>query len=335
MQRQITTACLIALLAIAPVCGLRAEVQSIAAISMTVSDIDRSVDFYSHALAFTKISDQTLADHNYDRLVGVFDARARIVRLQLGDDVIELVQYIGPRGQPIPLDSKSNDLWFQHLAIVVRDMDQAFAALQKVSFQATTSEPQTIPLENKVAAGVRAFKFKDPDGHNLELLFFPAGKGRARWHKPTERLFLGIDHSAITVFDTDRSIDFYTRVMGMQVLGSNLNTGLTQERLDNAFNAKVRVTALRPASSDGPGIEFLQYLTPPGGRPIPPGLASNDLTHMHIELVVQDVQSEVAKLEQAKAQFVSPEVIAVKGRPFQRGTIVRDPDGHALLLINR
>src|SRR5438445_9554039 len=101
---------------------------SVESIGMTVSDMDRSVEFYS-ALTFQKVSDVEVLGEHYEHLEGVFGARMRIVRMQLGNEFIDLTEYLAPCGRPIPADSRSNDLWFQHLAIVVRDMDQAFEKL--------------------------------------------------------------------------------------------------------------------------------------------------------------------------------------------------------------
>src|SRR6187200_3017173 len=98
---------------------------SVESVGMTVSDMDRAVEFYS-ALTFQKVSDVEVLGEQFEHLEGVFGARMRIVRMQLGKEYLDLTQYLAPPGRPIPLDSRSNDLWFQHLAIVVRDMDQAF-----------------------------------------------------------------------------------------------------------------------------------------------------------------------------------------------------------------
>jgi hypothetical protein len=61
---------------------------------------------------------------------------------------------------------------------------------------AIPTAPQRIPDSNQAAAGIRAFYFKDPDGHNLEVIYFPPGKGNPKWKKPTNQTFLGIDHTA-------------------------------------------------------------------------------------------------------------------------------------------
>lgn len=308
------------------------EIKSFA---LTVSDLDRSVAFYEKALDFRKVSERVLVDRDYDYLTGVYGSRVKSATLQLGDETIELDQYLSPAGNPIPADSRSNDAWFQHFAVVVSDMDRAYEHLKGTPFQAISSAPQTIPASNAAAAGVKAFKFKDPDGHPLELLYFPADKGRAKWHRSDGRLFLGIDHSAITVGDTERSAAFYRDLLGLTIGGGSLNTGSTQEQLDNAFGAVVRVTGLRPASAEGPGLEFLQYLTPSGGRPAPPGARVNDLTHIRVVLEVDDIDRLAEALTQRGAGFISPRVLAVAGIPYAKSLLVKDPDGHAVMLVQR
>ena len=76
----------------------------------------------------------------------------------------------------------------------------------------------------------------------------------------TDKLFLGIDHTAIVISDTDASLRFYRDVLGLQVVGESENYGPEQERLNNVFGARLRITSLRAAS--GPGVEFLEYLAP-------------------------------------------------------------------------
>src|SRR4051812_5852160 len=167
------------------------HVQRVGAIAMTVADMDRSIDFYTRVLTFQKVSDTELAGESVEQLYGIFGARVRVARLQLGDESIELTEFVVPKGRPIPVDSRSNDRWFQHIAIVVSDMDRAYSFLRAKKVEYASTAPQRLPDWNKNAAGIRAFYFKDPDGHPLEILCFPAGKGLAKWQKPTNKLFLG------------------------------------------------------------------------------------------------------------------------------------------------
>src|SRR6266568_4991663 len=108
-----------------------ALVDGVDAIGITVYDMDRAVDFYSKVLTFEKVSDTEVAGESYEHLEGVFGLRMRVVRMRLGDEFIELTEYLAPKGRPIPVDSRSNDRWFQHIAIIVSDMDKAYARLRQ------------------------------------------------------------------------------------------------------------------------------------------------------------------------------------------------------------
>src|SRR5215469_849292 len=122
-----------------------ALIQSVESVGMTVSDLDRSVDFYSRILSFAKISDVELTGSDFEHLEGVFGLRMRVVRMQLGTEVIELTEYLAPKGRLVPADSRSNDRWFQHVAIVTSDMDRAYAWLRQNKVSQLSTEPQTLP----------------------------------------------------------------------------------------------------------------------------------------------------------------------------------------------
>ena len=254
--------------------------------------MDRSIDFYSRVLTFNKISDVELAGDEVEHLFGVFGSRVRIVRMQLGGESIELVQFLAPKGRPIPVDSRSNDVWFQHIAIIVSDMDRAYQILRQNKVEHASSGPQRLPDWNKNAAGIKAFYFKDPDEHPVEILQFPDGKGDAKWHQPSDRLFLGIDHTAIVVTDTEASLRFYRDLLGLHVAGESENYGVEQEHLNNVFGARLRITAFR--ASSGPGIELLEYLAPRDGRAIPVDEHSNDLVHRQTELEADNPDGAIA-----------------------------------------
>ncbi len=300
---------------------------------MTVSDMDRSVNFYSRILTFEKLSDTELAGDEVERFFGVFGARVRIVRMKLGDESIELVQFLTPRGRPIPVDSRSNDLWFQHIAIIVSDMDRAYQILRQNKVEYASSGPQRLPDWNKNAGGIKAFYFKDPDEHPLEILQFPEDKGNPKWHRPSDRLFLGIDHTAIAVSDTEASLRFYHDLLGLRVAGESENYGTEQERLNNVFGARLRITALRAPA--GPGIELLEYLSPRDGRPYPDDERANDLVHRQTQLDTENPNEIISSLRDAKARFISSATISLEkaAAGFSRGFMVRDPDGHALGIV--
>jgi catechol 2,3-dioxygenase-like lactoylglutathione lyase family enzyme len=310
-----------------------AGAKEIRGFALTVSNLDTAVTFYEQALGFEKVGERVVSDRNYDYLTGVFGTRVRSATMQLGDERIELEQYLTPAGQPIPVDSRSNDLWFQHFAVVVSDMEKAYEHVRAFPVQSISSAPQTIPESNKGAAGIKAYKFKDPDGHPLELLWFPSDKGKPKWQQPSPKLFLGIDHSAIGISSTERSTVFYRDLIGLSVAGGGVNTGMTQEQLDNAFGAVVRITGLRPSRDASPGLEFLQYVTPSGGRPSPVSLRPNDLVLTRTVIEVDNLDELTTKLQGNGVTFISPQAISVAGAPWNKGLMVKDPDGHAVLLV--
>jgi catechol 2,3-dioxygenase-like lactoylglutathione lyase family enzyme len=255
--------------------------------------------------------------------------------MKLGSESIELTEYIAPKGRPIPVDSRSNDQWFQHIAIVVSDMDRAYQHLRAHKVQHTSTGPQRIPDWNKAAAGIRAFYFKDPDGHNLELIYFPPGKGDLRWQQTNGRLFLGIDHTAIAVSETERSLKLYRDVLGMKIAGESENYGTEQEHLNNVFGSRVRITGLR--AETGFGIEFLDYLTPRNGRAAAPDTRANDLWHWQTAMRVVGADAALEKLKAGRVRLVSPGVATIPDRALgiNKGFVVRDRDGHALQLIEK
>lgn len=307
-----------------------ASVTGVERIAITVSDMDRATDFYSKVLTFHKVSDVEVDGEEYEHLEGVFGVRTRIVQMKLGDESIELDEYIAPKGRPIAVDSRSNDRWFQHIAIIVADMDKAYAWVRQNKVEYASSGPQTLPAWNKNAGGISAFYFKDPDGHPVEILHFPADKGAEKWHRPTDKLFLGIDHTAIVVSDTDASVKFYRDLLGMHVTGESENYGTEQEHLNNVFGAHLRITALRGA--EGPGIELLEYLAPRDGRPFPGDERANDLVHRQTVLLTKNADLAVRDLSLAKVNFVSSGLIVNQNGElgFKRAFLFRDPDGHAV-----
>ena len=311
-------------------------VVAVESIGMTVSNMDRSVTFYSDVLTFKPVSDVEVDGPEYDQLWGIFGVRARVVRMQLGEQQLELIEFLAPPDmRQIPVPSYSNDLWFQHFAIVVRDMEAAWAQLRKHHVRQISPRPQTIPVSNIAAAGIKAIKFRDPDGHNLELLWFPEGKGNPVWHEPGKDLFLGIDHTAMTVRSTENSIKFYRDLLGMTVAGGTLNMGTTQQYLDSLPGARTRVTGLAPKVGP-PGLEFLEYELPTAGRPFPADSHPTDLWHWQTTLIVPDVEAAAAQVH-GMGQMISSGVVTLPDKVlgFGKGFLVRDPDGHVMQLVSQ
>ena len=260
-------------LVIWPPVALGQVVKSLETVSMTVSDMDRSVEFFSKVLSFEQVSDVEVHGAEYEKLQDVFGVRMRVVRMKLGEEMIELTQYLAPEGRPIPSDSRSNNHWFQHIAVVVGDMDKAYQQLRAHKVRHASTGPQTIPASNKAAAGI------------------------------------------------------------LTLAGESLNHGTEQEHLNNVAGARLHISGLRAAS--GPGIEFLEYLTPRDGRPAPKDTRANDLWHWQTTLSTTSAEAVARKLNGGRARMISRGVAAIadKNFAFTKGFLARDPDGHGLQFI--
>lgn len=294
-------------------------VKAVADVGFTVGDLDESVSFFTKVLDFEKDTEVELAGAEVETRTGVFGARVRVARLRLGDETIELTDYLTPRGEPYPHDTRANDVCFQHLAIVVSDMDAAYARLRAARVEHASTGPQRLPDSLPAASGIRAFYFRDPDGHFLEIIQFPPGKGAPRWQSAAaggRRLFLGIDHTAIVVRDTEQALGFYRDRLGLAEAGASENFGTEQEHLNNVEHAHLRITTLK--SPEGPAIELLEYLEPRDGRtPVRP-IRANDLAFWRTRLEVDEIGDA--------------EAWADDGTPAPVAVTIRDPDGHSIEL---
>lgn len=310
--------------------------RQVAQVSITVSDLDNIVPFYEQALTFRKVNEYELKGKTLQQLFGIQDTTLSLkaVQLQLGDELIELLEFeTASEERAIPADSRSNDLWFQHIAIVVRDMDAAYQKLRQAKVQHVSTAPQTLPAYLPAAAGISAFYFRDPDGHNLEIIHFPKAKGNSKWQTPTDKLFLGIDHTAIGIDDTDEQLNFYQNLLGLKIAGNSENYGSEQEHLNQVFGAHLIITGLH--AQQGFGVEFLDYLAPPGGRNYPADSKATDLWHWHTSIRVSNIEQVYKRLQDANCQFISNGIVPIEIPTLKttKAFLVRDFDGHAVFIF--
>lgn len=249
---------------------------------------------------------QALADFFVRALgFGLEAADGVIVVLELGDSRLEIA---GCEGKAYPTVPGWSPL-FQHFAITTTNMAAAVERLERAGGWTAISRngPQCLPANT---GGVTAFKFRDPEGHPLELIVFP---GEAADAPPR------IDHSAISIADTRASIAFY-QALGLTVGAQSLNQGPEQDQLDGLSGALVEVTALR-VPGGGTHVELLcyrgDYL-----RAAPPAalqdVAATRLVwagHAGLDRISNGLAAHVVEFDAARGFLV-----------------LRDPDGHLLRL---
>jgi catechol 2,3-dioxygenase-like lactoylglutathione lyase family enzyme len=259
-------------------------------IARNCDNLARTQTFYE-ALGFTPQG--PAADD--PALANVLDAtRTRSLHLTLGAQQLELTQCFPP-GAPYPANARSDDLIFQHIAIVTTNIAEATArARQAGATPITQGGPQHLPA---ASGNVTAWKFRDPDGHPLEFLQFPTTE---KWSGPA--LFLGYDHTAIATANASRAIAYYTN-LGFTLAHRHRNQGPEQNQLDALTPATPEIITLTPQTAP-PHLELLAY--PPHPNP-----------------TIQPHPTDIAA-----------DRLILPNSP-NHTTLTRDPDGHFVMLDGR
>jgi catechol 2,3-dioxygenase-like lactoylglutathione lyase family enzyme len=222
---------------------------------------DKLVRFYS-GLGFG-IDDARPIDPAEMALLGL-TGRATRRPIRIGQTNIDLDAF-DPAGAAYPASATAISRCFQHLALVTDEVGEAWAKARAAGARPIGRDGAvTLPA---ASGGVTAIKFRDPEGHPLELIRFPdAGD---KW--PGKGL-LGIDHSAIVTAGLAASHAFYAG-LGLICGAATLNGGPAQDALDGVEAACADVVPMLPGT-DTPHVELLHYRTPKSG-PWPPWKAND------------------------------------------------------------
>lgn len=297
---------------------MSASVKAILGFSRTVSDLAATEAFYRDGLGFSLIAPPEPVPAAHREAMDLHAGTATQLRMRLGAQTVAFIA-LDPPGAPYPAEPLATDPVFQHLAIPVRDMTAAMDTLDRLRpTPISRGGPQELPPSS---GGVTAYKFRDPDGHPLELLFFPGGAAADRW-QAAPGLFLGIDHSAITVTDLDATLAFLTDLLGLSPTERGLNRGAEQGRLDGLDDPEVDVVALVPPVT-APHVELLHYRHPATSRPRPAPFGPRDRATTRFVFSADDPPA-VARAVRGAGFFAE---ISRDGT----ATYAAGPDGHGLL----
>jgi catechol 2,3-dioxygenase-like lactoylglutathione lyase family enzyme len=299
-------------------------------ITLVVSDLDRAEGDYASTFGCS-VEERGAIDLALTRVLCVRQARGRRSLLRLGRERIELLEFTDSTGSPYPPGSTSTDLWFQHIAIVVGDMRQAYLRVMANRRFRPISRNGPVRLPDN-SGGVTAFKFRDGDGHPLELLAFADG------HVPGQGsavdsigCFLGVDHTAIAVSDSARSARFFGSVFGFSTGARTENGGPEQADLDDVDDVHVSVTRLAP-DLPAPRLELLNYQVGTR-RPIPYDTASNDIVATHSVVRVASLDATAAALARHGTPLAGDDLMIL--RAGIRAALVSGPDGHRFLAVEQ
>jgi len=247
--------------------AVTARLLRIEAFRLTTAEPQALLAFYA-ALGF-EIGEQAAISAGEMRRFGLAGRGVRIALSRAGSR-LELESF-EPAGRPYPRQANAADLCFQHFALPTTEIAAAWEQARAHGAEPiSTAGPVQLPA---AAGGVIAVKFRDPEGHPLELLQWPGTT-----HPHRNAAALGIDHSAISVADVIASQTFY-RALGLEPDPGTINHGPTQAALDALAEVIVDVVPLRALQRD-PHLELLGYRHP-RGRPAEP-LRVNDVAATRI-----------------------------------------------------
>ncbi len=141
-------------------------------------------------------------------------------------------------------------------------------------------------------------------------------------------MITGIHHFALTVSEMDRSLDFYTRLFGLEVVSDREVERDYVERITAVPGAHQRLVHLFGYAQR---VELLEYKAPRGetrARPL------QDAGSAHLCFITDDLDAEVERLRAAGVTFRSLPVVTTSGpNKGGRGIYVEDPDGNAVEVV--
>jgi catechol 2,3-dioxygenase-like lactoylglutathione lyase family enzyme len=308
--------------------GLRTDADvSLDRLIIPTSDARRLASEYTSALGAVFVG-QTTLEPELLCAFGIADGAGIRCELSFSGQRVDLVEVRSARSRPYPTGSTATDLWFQHFALVVDDIDRAYAAIREAKTFASISQGNPVRLPPS-SGGVTAVKFRDFDGHPLELLQVDDNQVSARKRsqmKPNGAPRL--DHTAISVADTTKTAHFFQQVLGFRPTASTCNLGPEQSALDSVAGVGVRVTKLRGVTA-GVALELLDYNTGTR-RPVHPSAAAYDIAATHTVFATTSLDPVLERL--IEHQGSSAAFSLIKGPDGRRLAVLTDPDHHRLIV---
>jgi len=144
-------------------------------INIVVSDMERSVAFYTEILGLERGFEALLEGDWIETVTGLPNLRARCVFMEAGGAAVrlELLQYLTPEGVAPPPNGLPNTVGLRHLAFTVDDIDAMVARLRAAGVE-PLSDPVTVPFAVGNMGRKRLCYFHDPDGTLLEVAAYGA-----------------------------------------------------------------------------------------------------------------------------------------------------------------
>jgi len=141
-------------------------------INLVVSDLERSVSFYTGLLGFREFRRAHLEGEWIESIIGLKDVSADVayVRAPEGEPRLELLCFKSPRGESLPANSLANTLGLRHIALRVEDIQEMVTRLREAEIK-VIENPVAVPagvITHEAGHKILCY-FLDPDGILLEL----------------------------------------------------------------------------------------------------------------------------------------------------------------------
>jgi catechol 2,3-dioxygenase-like lactoylglutathione lyase family enzyme len=136
-------------------------------IGATVKDLVAAVAFFRDILGLKSIwNEYVFQGEIIEKITGLAGAHVRVVKIDIANIIIELVQYLSPPGGEFRL--KTNDVGCTHISFEVDSIDEMYESLCRkgVKFM---SEPVMISSAENPMRGWKSVYFRGPEHITLEL----------------------------------------------------------------------------------------------------------------------------------------------------------------------
>lgn len=143
-------------------------------------------------------------------------------------------------------------------------------------------------------------------------------------------------HTGFSVRDLDVSVDWYTRVLGLELVHRQRGDNAYTRTLVGVADAVIEVAQFavpgRPSRYSTHMLELIQYTR--GAGPDHRDLAVNRVGTAHLALIVTDLDARYERMLTAGARFVNPPVNVTEGvNVGGSACYLTDPDGITIELM--
>ena len=146
-------------------------IKDVAHIGITVSDMDKSIKFYTDILKLKYSGELLMQGEETDLLFGLKNCKVRVAYLNANDNItappIELIQFLNSNAKNNKASLTKASI--SEVCFMVDNIDDMYNYLIQNNIECL-SPPQTFDFTKYGFGKSKAIYFKDPDGIILELM---------------------------------------------------------------------------------------------------------------------------------------------------------------------